>query len=142
MNTSYRCRQNLITVKVVLPPEVLPRHLCDAPSDYFIQLVDDQLAGRLCQLVSRHHKDCGTSHLRSFLSFPSHRCTRSSSLITLSRPSLTSRPKIANRSFYHSAPVLWNNLPCHLRQVVHHVTPFLFLTRLCLIFQPLFSLRS
>jgi len=48
-------------------------------------------------------------------------CTRSSSLITLSRP-LTSRLKIANRSFYHSAPVLWNNLPSHLRQVVLHIT--------------------
>jgi len=63
------------------------------------------------------------SYLRSLLSFPSHRCTRSSSLITLSRLSLTSRLKRANRSFYHSAPVLWNNLPSHLRHVVHHVTP-------------------
>jgi len=63
------------------------------------------------------------SYLCSLLSFPSHRCTRSSSLITLSRPSLTSRLKMANRSFYHSAPVLWNNLPSQLRQVVHHVTP-------------------
>jgi len=63
------------------------------------------------------------SYLRSFLSFPSHRSTQSSSFITLSRPSLTSRFKIANRSFYHSAPVLWNYLPSHLRQVVHHVTP-------------------
>jgi len=61
-----------------------------------------------------------TSALHSLLSFPSHRCTRSSSL---SRPSLTSRLKISNRSFYHSAPVLWNNLPSYLRQVVHHVTP-------------------
>jgi len=63
------------------------------------------------------------SCLRSRLSFFSHCCTRSSSLFTLSRPSLTSRLKIANRSFYHSAPVLWNNLPSHLRQVVHHITP-------------------
>jgi len=57
------------------------------------------------------------------LSFPSHRCTRSS-LITLSRPnSLTSRLKIANRSFYHSALVLWNNIQSDLRHVAHHVTP-------------------
>jgi len=35
---------------------------------------------------------------------------------------LTSRLKIANRSYYHSGPVLWNNLPSHLRQVDHHVT--------------------
>jgi len=67
------------------------------------------------------------SYLRSLLSFPSHRCTRSSSHITLSRPSLTSRLKsrlkITNRSFYHFAPVIWINLPSHLHQVVHHVTP-------------------
>jgi len=40
-----------------------------------------------------------------------------------SRPSLTSRLKIANRSFYHSAPVLRNSLPSDLRHVAHHVTP-------------------
>jgi len=60
------------------------------------------------------------SYLRSLLSFPSHRCTQSSSFITLSRPSLTSRRNIANQS----APVLWNNLPSDLRHVVHQVTPF------------------
>jgi len=53
------------------------------------------------------------------------RDTCKSFLITLSRPSLTSRLKIVNRSLYHSAPVLWNNLPSHLRQVVHRVTPSL-----------------
>jgi len=37
------------------------------------------------------------------------------------RPSLTCRLKIANRSFYYYAPVLWNNLPSDLRHVVHHV---------------------
>jgi len=35
-----------------------------------------------------------------------------------SRPSLTSRLKIANL-----ASVLWNNLPSDLRHVAHHVTP-------------------
>jgi len=62
------------------------------------------------------------SYPRSLLSFPSHRCTRSSSLITLSQHSITSRLKIANRSFYYSTPVWQNNLPSHLRHVVHHVT--------------------
>jgi len=60
------------------------------------------------------------SYLRSLLSFPSHRRTRFSSLITLSRPSLTFCHKIANRSYYHSAPVLWNYLPSDLRHVAHH----------------------
>jgi len=62
------------------------------------------------------------SYLHSLLSFPSHCCTRSSSLVTL-RPSLTSHLKIANRSYYHSAPVLWNNLPSDLRHVAHHIIP-------------------
>jgi len=73
--------------------------------------------------LSQSLKTDQPSYLRSLLSFPSHHCTRSSSLTTLSRPFLTSRLKIANRTFYHSAPVLWNNLPSHPRQVVHHVTP-------------------
>jgi len=30
---------------------------------------------------------------------------------------------IANRSYYHSAPVLWNNLPSDLRHFAHRVTP-------------------
>jgi len=42
--------------------------------------------------------------------------------ITVSCPALTSRLKIANRSYDHSALVLWNHLPSHLLQVVHHVT--------------------
>jgi len=78
------------------------------------------------KVLSHTYKSLKTgqpSYLRSLLSFPSHHYTRSFSLITLSRPSLTSRLKIANRSYYHSAPVLCNNLPSHLRQVVHHVTP-------------------
>jgi len=49
------------------------------------------------------------SYLRSLLSFPSHRCTRSSYLVTLS-PSLNSRLGFANIYLYLSAPVLWNSL--------------------------------
>jgi len=78
------------------------------------------------KLVLALKRICETAYIvknTCYESFPWHRCTRFLSLITLSRPSLTSRLKIANRSFYHSAPVLRNNLPSYLRQVVHHVTP-------------------
>jgi len=44
-------------------------------------------------------------------------------LLLFNRPSLTSRLKISNRSFYHSAPVRWNSLPSYVRHVAHHVTP-------------------
>jgi len=85
--------------------------------------INERIQGYL-SLTYKSLKTGQPSYVRSLLSFPSHRCTRSSSLITLSRPSLTSRLKIANRSFHHSAPVLWNNLPSYQRQVAHHVTPY------------------
>jgi len=85
--------------------------------------INERIKYTVFSLTYKSLKTGQPSYLRSLLSFPSHCCTRSTSLITLSRPSLTSRLKIANRSFYHSAPVLWNNLASHLRQVVHHVTP-------------------
>jgi len=77
-----------------------------------------QFVPSILSVTYKYLKTGQPSYLRSLLSFPSHRCTRSSSLITLSRPSPTSRLKIANSSFYNYAPVVWNNLPSHLRQVV------------------------
>ena len=50
-------------------------------------------------------------YLRSLFAFTPNRSTRSSSLVTLNRPSNCSRLKNTNRSFYHSAPALWNTLP-------------------------------
>ena len=62
----------------------------------------------------------GQPYLRSLLSFTPNHSTSSSSLITLNRPSNCSRLKITDRSFYHSAPALWNTLPPDLRQLFHH----------------------
>jgi len=77
-----------------------------------------------CKVFSLAYKSLKTaqpSYLRSVLSFPSHHSTRSS-LITLSRTSLTSLLQIANELF-HSGPVLLNSLPCDLRHIAQHVTP-------------------
>jgi len=74
-----------------------------------------------CVYIRKSLVDLGVGcFIGSLLSFSSHRYTRSS-LKTLSRPYLTSRLKIANRSY--SALVLWNSLPSDLRHVAHHVTP-------------------
>jgi len=81
--------------------------------------INERIKYEVLSLTYKFLKSGQSSYLRSLLFFPSHRCTRSSFLVTLGRPSLTSR------CFYHSTPVLWNNLPSHLRQVVHHVTPSL-----------------
>jgi len=78
---------------------------------------------KVISLVNKWLKTGQSSYLRSLLSLPSHRFTRSSSLVTLTRPSLTPRLKIANRSFYHSALGLGNSLPSDIRHLAHHVTP-------------------
>jgi hypothetical protein len=64
------------------------------------------------------------SYLRSLLSLQSSRSTRSSSVVTLTRPSNPSRLKITNRSFYHTAPALWNNLPTELRAYARDTQSF------------------
>jgi hypothetical protein len=62
------------------------------------------------------------SPISSLIHTSSFYSARSSSLITLNRPSVTSGHEISNRSFYHFALVLWNSLPSHLRHTVHHST--------------------
>ena len=77
------------------------------------------------KVLCLNHKPLKTGHpsyLSSLLSLTPHRSTRSSSLITLNRPSVTSGLKMSNRSFFHSAPVLWNSLPSHLRHSAHYST--------------------
>jgi hypothetical protein len=64
------------------------------------------------------------NHLRSLLSLQSFRSTRPSSVVTLARPSNLSRLKLKNRSFYHTAPALWNNLPTQLRAYAHNTNSF------------------
>jgi len=44
------------------------------------------------------------------------RSTRSSSLVTLARPSTPSSLRITDRSFQYASPRLWNQLPASLRQ--------------------------
>src|SRR5258706_246993 len=55
------------------------------------------------------------SYLHSRLSLQTNNSTRSSSLITHSRPANSSRLKITNRSFSHHATILWNNLSREMR---------------------------
>ena len=42
--------------------------------------------------------------------------TRSSSLVTLDRPPVSSSLQITNRSFTYASPYLWNQLPSSFRQ--------------------------
>lgn len=55
------------------------------------------------------------TYLRNLLTILPPGSTRSSSCLTLVRPTCKSSLKLTNRSFRISAPLLWNNLPHYLR---------------------------
>jgi len=59
------------------------------------------------------------SYLNYLTSVQPPRSTRSSSVVTLSRPPTISSLKITDRSFRHALPRLWNQLPDSFRQPRH-----------------------
>jgi len=68
--------------------------------------------------ISRRDKVLTTtqpSYLYNLISVQPHRSTRSSDIITLSLPPSSSSSKVNNRSFRHTSPCLWNQLPKELR---------------------------
>ena len=73
------------------------------------------------------------SYLRNLNSLQPPRSTRSSSVVTLSRPPTISL-KITDRSFSYASPRLWNQLPDSFRQP-HHIPVSIhlihFSTHLC-----------
>ena len=71
------------------------------------------------KLMSLTYKVLTTSqhdYLYNLISVQSTGRTRSSSLVTLARPSVSSSLQITNRSFTYASPYLWNQLPSPFRQ--------------------------
>ena len=56
------------------------------------------------------------SHLHNLNTVQPPRSTRSSSLVTLARPSISSSLRITDRSFQYASPRLWNQLPASVCQ--------------------------
>jgi len=72
-----------------------------------------------CKLLSLTYKVLTTSqpdYLHNLISVQSAGRTRSSSLVTLARPSVSSSLQITNRSFTYASPYLWNQLSSSYRQ--------------------------
>jgi len=59
------------------------------------------------------------SYLHNLIFLQPPRSTRSSSVVTLSRPPTISSLKITDRSFRYASPRLWNPLPDSFRQPHH-----------------------
>ena len=71
------------------------------------------------KLLSHTYKVLTTtqpSYLHNLITVQPPRSTRSSSLVTLARPSTSSSLRITDRSFQYASPRLWNQLPASLRQ--------------------------
>ena len=71
------------------------------------------------KILSLTYKTLNADHpfyLRNLLTIQTNiKSTRSTDVVTLSRPSVKSRLSITKRSFYHHAPYLWNSLPREMR---------------------------
>jgi len=61
-----------------------------------------------------------TRTVYNFVSVQPYRSTRSSVVVTLSRPPSSSSLKVNNRSFRHTSHCLWNQLPKELRLPTDH----------------------
>ena len=59
---------------------------------------------------------CSAISINSKACYRLHRSARSSSLVTLARPSTSSSLRITDRSFQYASPRLWNQLPAPLSQ--------------------------
>jgi len=71
------------------------------------------------KLLSLTYKVLTTSqpdYLHNLISVQPSGRTRSSSVVTLARPSISSSLQITNRSFKYISPHLWNQLPSSFRQ--------------------------
>ena len=77
--------------------------------------INQRIQYKILSLTYKSLQNHQPSTLRDLLTVQQTRSTRSSDVVTLQRPANPSRLQITDRSFYHHAPALWNNLPKTLR---------------------------
>ena len=82
--------------------------------------IDQRIHYKVLSITYKTLQSHKPSYLFNLLHVKSNTGTRSSSSVTLKRPTVLSRLKITDRSFTHHAPVLWNSLPKELRRPCFH----------------------
>ena len=82
--------------------------------------IDQRIQYKVLSLTYKTLQSQKPSYLYNLLNIQTNTSTRSSTSVTLQRPTVNSRLKITDRSFTHHAPVLWNSLPRDLRQPATH----------------------
>ena len=78
--------------------------------------INERIEYKLLSLTYKALTTAQPTYLHSLISVQPTRATRSSSVVTLSRPPTSSSLKITNRSFRYASPHLWNQLPVSFRQ--------------------------
>jgi len=92
--------------------------------------VNERIEYKLLSLAYKVLTTSQPSYLNNLISVQPPRSTRSSLVVTLSRPPTISSLKITVRSFRYASPRLWNQLPDSFRQplsLASHVSTHLFI---------------
>jgi hypothetical protein len=77
--------------------------------------VKERITYKALSLTYKSLTSCDSNGLCELLVVQEPRSTRSSKLVTLERPSVSSRSKLGNRCFRHAVPQIWNSMPANLR---------------------------
>ena len=78
--------------------------------------ITERIEYKLLSLTYKVLTTTQPSYLHNLITAQPPHSTRSSSLVTLARPSTSSSLRITDRSFQYASPRLWNQLPAPLRQ--------------------------
>ncbi len=115
--------QNSLARTVVQAPKF--SHASPILKDLHWLKIKERIEYKLLSLTFKVLTTSQPVYLHNLISVQPPHCTRSSSVLTLARPSVSSSLKITNRSFRFSSPHLWNQLPHSLRQPrSNNVSPF------------------
>ena len=78
--------------------------------------INERLEYKLLSLTYKVLTTSQPDYLHNLISVQTSGRTRSSSVVTLARPSVSSSLQISNRSFRYASPHIWNQLPSSFRQ--------------------------
>jgi hypothetical protein len=79
--------------------------------------INERIQYKVLSLTYKTLNSSRPAYLHTLVTVNHSRSTRSSSLVTLNRPSNPSHLQLTKRSFYHEAPAMWNRLPPEFRQL-------------------------
>ena len=106
--------QNSLARAVVKAPKTC--HITSTLESLHWLKITERIEYKLLSLTYKVLTTTQPSYLHKLISVQPVGSTRSSALVTLTRPSTSSRLQITDRSFQFASPRLWNQLPPSLRQ--------------------------